>query len=54
MIAEGGDGDPVNNDDAEGWIDEIPLLTAEECADLENWLRPIRLALTKVSFNLEA
>lgn len=46
-ITENGD-DPTDNDDIEGWIDEIPLLGAREWADLENQVQPVQIALAKV------
>ena len=42
------DDDPTDNDDTEGWIDEIPLLGARERADLENRVQPVQIALAKV------
>ena len=42
------DDDPADNDDTEGWIDEIPLLEARERADLENQVQPVQIALAKV------
>ena len=47
-IAENSE-DPLDNDDVEGWVDEIPLLTREERRTLENQVRPVRIALAKVS-----
>jgi len=44
--------DPVQDDDVNGWVDEIALLSAEEKADLESEIRPIRFALAKVSNDL--
>ena len=36
-------------DDVDGWVDEISLLTANERARLEGKIRPVKLALVKVS-----
>jgi hypothetical protein len=44
--------DPVQDDDVNGWVDEIALLSAEEKAGLESEIRPIRFALAKVSNDL--
>ncbi|KIM64703.1 hypothetical protein SCLCIDRAFT_114537 [Scleroderma citrinum Foug A] len=46
-IAENSE-DPLDNDDVEGWVDEIPLLTCEERGTLENQVRPVRIALAKI------
>ena len=44
--------DPEKDDDMDGWVDEIALLSAQEKARLENDIRPVRFALTKVSNDL--
>jgi hypothetical protein len=44
--------DPEKDDDTDGWVDEITLLSVQEKAELENNIRPVRFALTKVSKNL--
>jgi hypothetical protein len=44
--------DPEQDDNTEGWIDEIVLLSAQEKAELENDIRPIRFVLAKVSKDL--
>lgn len=51
----GADGDFVlpsgaeDVDDAEGWVDEVAAMTAEERAEFEAKVRPVRMVLTKVS-----
>ena len=45
-MAENGD-DPIDSD-VDSWVDEIPLLTPAERRDLENQVRPVWIALTKV------
>ena len=48
MIAENSE-DPLDNNDMECWVNEIPLLTCKECGTLENQVRPVRIVLAKVS-----
>jgi len=36
-------------DDIDGWVDEVSILTTNECTRLENNIHPVRLALVKVS-----
>ena len=47
MIAEN-DGDFFDGDDTDGWVNELPLLTPKEHADLERRVRPMWIALAKV------
>lgn len=37
-------------DDVEGWVDEIAAMTDEERLEFQQKVRPVRLVLTKVSF----
>lgn len=37
------------DDDLDGWVDEVELLTAEEKAELEVSIVPVRLLIVKVS-----
>ena len=46
-ITENGS-DPLDNDNVDGWVDEITLLAHNECANLEDQVRPVRITLTKV------
>lgn len=45
---EGGD-DEAADDDVDGWVDEVTLLSDKECADLQNSIRPVKLVLAKVN-----
>lgn len=47
VITESGD-DPLDNNDVDGWVNEIPLLTHNECADLDDQVRLVHIALAKV------
>lgn len=47
--AGAGDKDDEENDDEEGWVDEIALLSEEERAALREKVGPVRLVLVKVS-----
>ncbi|KAI6115873.1 hypothetical protein F5141DRAFT_961557, partial [Pisolithus sp. B1] len=38
----------LKEDDTEGWVNEISLMTAEEWAGLEHKICPVQLALAKV------
>jgi len=54
MIAETSgevDGQAVENDNAEGWVDEVEALSDVERRQLQASIRPIRLAVGKVSEN---
>jgi hypothetical protein len=44
-----GDKDDEENDDVEGWVDEMALLSKEERAALRENVGPVRLVLVKVS-----
>jgi len=50
-VAEEGAGDKDNeeNDDVEGWVDEMALLSEEERVALRENVGPVRLVLVKVS-----
>jgi len=51
-VAEQGAGDKDDreeNDNLEGWVDEVALLTDEERAKLHDNIGPVRLVLVKVS-----
>jgi len=37
-----------DNDDMDGWVDEMEELNAEECAMLEESVQPVQLVLVKV------
>lgn len=41
------DGD-LDNDNIDGWVDEVALLTEEEAAELSESVLPVRLVLVKV------
>lgn len=43
--------DPEGDDDVDGWVDEVVLMSTKERARLEQDTCPVRLALTKVSHN---
>jgi hypothetical protein len=43
--AEEGD---LDNDNVDGWVDEVALLTEEEVAELSESVLPVRLVLVKV------
>ena len=45
--------DDDNDDDIEGWIDEMELLTPTEHAGLEESIRPVKLVLVKVSWGID-
>jgi hypothetical protein len=49
-ITEGtGDvGDAIEDDNVEGWVDELDKMTEEELGDLSKSVQPVRLLLTKV------
>src|SRR5882762_8692376 len=47
--AGAGDKDDDKNDDVEGWVDEMALLSEEERAALRENVGPVRLVLMKVS-----
>ncbi|KAI6097184.1 hypothetical protein F5141DRAFT_1011488 [Pisolithus sp. B1] len=53
-LAEGNDGNydvistDLKEDDTEGWVNEVSLMTAEEQAGLEHKIHPVQLALAKV------
>lgn len=47
-IEEGGKAN-TRDDDTEGWVDELDILTDEEHAELNEHLRPLHLLLAKVS-----
>jgi hypothetical protein len=47
--AGAGDKDDDENDDVEGWVDEMALLSEEERAALHENVGPVRLVLVKVS-----
>jgi len=42
------DGEVQKNDKIKGWVDEMEALTAEECEDLEESIRPAKRTLVKV------
>lgn len=44
------DGEPIEDDDVEGWVDEMDNLSEEEQDDIEADAIPVRLMLVKVSF----
>ena len=46
-IAENGS-DPLDNNNMDGWVDEITLLAHNEHADLEDQVRPVWIILAKV------
>lgn len=47
--AGAGDKDDEENDNEEGWVDEMALLSEEERAALREKVGPVRLVLVKVS-----
>ena len=50
MAQENDDDDSSANDDnIEGWVDEVQALTAEERADLEESIRPVKKMLVQVT-----
>ena len=50
MAQENDDDDSSANDDnIEGWVDEVQALTAEEQADLEESIRPVKKMLVQVT-----
>ena len=51
---ETGETDPetVTDDDVEGWIDEMMLLSPAECEQVKGDIRPVKLVLVKVSFSI--
>jgi hypothetical protein len=40
------------DDDVEGWIDEMMLLSPAECEQVEGDIRPVKLVLVKVRYQL--
>ncbi len=47
--ARGENGDEIEDDDVEGWVDERDLMGENELEELDEALRPVRFLLTKVS-----
>jgi len=47
MVEKDQEGDNIN--DIDGWVDEVSILMTNERTRLENNIRPVRLALVKVS-----
>ena len=41
-------GDAIEDDNTEGWVDELETMTEEELHDLLESVQPVRLLLTKV------
>jgi hypothetical protein len=49
MTAGAGDeDDAIDDDNNEGWVDELEVMTEEELHDLSKSVQPVRLLLTKV------
>jgi len=49
ITAGAGDvGDAIEDDNNEGWVDELVTMTEEELDDLSESVQPVRLLLTKV------
>lgn len=48
MITVAKDGLGDSNDDIDGWVDEMDLLSEEESENLHQSIQPIRLVLVKV------
>jgi phosphopantothenoylcysteine synthetase/decarboxylase len=46
--SDGGEGDAIDDDNNEGWVDERDEMTEEELHELEESIQPVRLLLTKV------
>lgn len=42
------DGEIEDEDNVDGWVDEVEALTSEECANLEESIRPVKKTLVKV------
>ncbi len=48
-LARGENGDDIEDDDVEEWVDERDLMGEEELEELDGALQPVRFLLTKVS-----
>lgn len=49
-VAESGTGDEVDDDNVDGWVDEMAELTEEEGDELHKQIQPARLVLVKVNY----
>jgi hypothetical protein len=47
-VAESGLGDKDDNDNVDGWVDEMSALSDEESEELRKNIQPVRLVLVKV------
>ena len=48
-VAENGTGDKFDDDNVDGWVDEMAELTEEEGDELRKQIRPVQLVLVKVN-----
>jgi hypothetical protein len=49
-LAERGDEDDMEDDDVEGWVDEMEEMSIDERNILKQSMRPVRITLVKVMF----
>jgi hypothetical protein len=49
-LAEQGDEDDMEDDDIEGWVDEMEEMSIDERNNLKQSMRPVKITLVKVMF----